>query len=74
MRHGTACTACPLQAGQCRQPYFSIPGSVAVWIVPPQTYENMPTLTGAPGSMAFSFNGTFTIPLAVGGTGGFQYT
>jgi hypothetical protein len=41
-------------------------------IVPPQTYENMPTLTGTPSSMAFALNGTFTIPLAVGGTGGLQ--
>ena len=41
-------------------------------IVPPQTYENMPTLTGAPSSMAFSLGGNFTIPLAVGGTGGLQ--
>jgi hypothetical protein len=40
--------------------------------VPPQTYENMPTLAGTPSSMAFALNGTFTIPLAVGGTGGLQ--
>ena len=40
--------------------------------VPPQSYENMPTLTGTPGSMAFALNGTFTSPLAVGGTGGLQ--
>jgi hypothetical protein len=32
----------------------------------------MPVLTGTPASMAFALNGTFTIPLAVGGTGGLQ--
>ncbi len=41
-------------------------------VVPPQTYENMPTLAGAPSSMAFALNGTITTPLAVGGTGGLQ--
>jgi hypothetical protein len=41
-------------------------------IVPPQSYENMPALTGTPSSMAFALNGTFTIPLAVAGTGGLQ--
>jgi hypothetical protein len=40
--------------------------------VPPQTYENMPALTGVPSSMAFALNGTFTAPLAVAGTGGLQ--
>jgi hypothetical protein len=40
--------------------------------VPPQTYENMPALPGVPSSMAFALNGNFTIPLAVGGTGGLQ--
>jgi hypothetical protein len=50
-----------------------LPAPVEVYgIVPPQTYENMPTLPGTPASMAFSLNGTFTIPLAVGGTGGLQ--
>jgi hypothetical protein len=39
---------------------------------PPQTYENMPILTGAPSSMAFSISNTLAIPLAVGGTGGLQ--
>jgi hypothetical protein len=39
---------------------------------PPQTYETMPILTGAPSSMAFSISSTFAIPLAVGGTGGLQ--
>jgi hypothetical protein len=39
---------------------------------PTQTYQNMPVLTGTPASMAFALNGTFTIPLAVGGTGGLQ--
>jgi hypothetical protein len=46
------------------QPFYTL--------VPPQSYENMPTLTGTPSSMAFALNGTFTIPLAVGGTGGLQ--
>jgi hypothetical protein len=41
-------------------------------IVPVQTYENMPTLTGAPSSIAFSIFGNGTVPLAVGGTGGLQ--
>jgi len=40
--------------------------------VPVQTYENMPTLTGSPSSMAFSLYGNATVPLAVGGTGGLQ--
>ncbi len=40
--------------------------------VPPQTYENMPTLPGTPSSMAFALNGNFTVALAVGGTGGLQ--
>ncbi len=40
--------------------------------LPPQTYENMPTLPGVPSSMAFALGGNFTIPLAVGGTGGLQ--
>jgi hypothetical protein len=39
---------------------------------PVQTYENMPVLTGTPAAMAFALNGNFTIPLAVGGTGGLQ--
>jgi hypothetical protein len=41
-------------------------------VVPLQTYENMPTLTGSPSSMAFSLFGNATVPLAVGGTGGLQ--
>ena len=41
-------------------------------VVPTQTYENMPTLTGTPSSMAFALSSTLTIPLAVGGTGGLQ--
>jgi hypothetical protein len=41
-------------------------------IVPPQTYENMPALPGTPSSMAFALYGNFTVPLAVGGTGGLQ--
>ena len=40
--------------------------------VPVQSYENMPVLAGTPSSMAFALNGTFTVPLAVGGTGGLQ--
>jgi hypothetical protein len=41
-------------------------------VVPVQTYQNMPALTGAPSSMAFSIFGNATVPLAVGGTGGLQ--
>jgi hypothetical protein len=41
-------------------------------VVPPQTYENMPTLTGVPSSMAFALNGNPGAPLAVGGTAGLQ--
>jgi hypothetical protein len=40
--------------------------------VPAQSYETMPALAGTPSSMAFALNGTFTVPLAVGGTGGLQ--
>ena len=40
--------------------------------VPVQSYENMPVLAGTPSSMAFALNATFTVPLAVGGTGGLQ--
>jgi hypothetical protein len=40
--------------------------------VPAQSYENMPALAGTPSSMAFALNGNFTVPLAVGGTGGLQ--
>ena len=41
-------------------------------VIPVQTYENMPTLTGTLSSMAFALNGNFAVPLAVGGTGGLQ--
>jgi hypothetical protein len=41
-------------------------------VVPAQTYENMPVLTGVPTSMAFALNGNPGAPLAVGGTGGLQ--
>ncbi len=40
--------------------------------VPVQSYETMPALAGTPSSMAFALNGTFTVALAVGGTGGLQ--
>jgi hypothetical protein len=40
--------------------------------VPPQSYQNMPTLTGTPSSMAFALTSTLAVPLAVGGTGGLQ--
>jgi hypothetical protein len=40
--------------------------------VPLQSYESMPVLAGTPSSMAFALHGTFTVPLAVGGTGGLQ--
>ena len=50
----------------------TFPFTVGFSVVPPQTYENMPTLPGAPSSMAFAFNGNPAVPLAVGGTGGLQ--
>jgi hypothetical protein len=40
--------------------------------VPPQSYQNMPTLSGTPSSMAFAISSTVAVPLAVGGTGGLQ--